>query len=420
MIAECLSSGPQRVVACVVLMTLHVTLRRYRQRGCRALQGIGCCGFLLKIRWSVCHFGLCCCCCTSVVMHVLTRQGQAAIFLTVRVRMQHIDLIVESSNLWGLNRRETHQLMRSLCRLPQSVLLSAADALVTGRLHKLGAPKHRNGCSGRVDAGRQQCMNGNVQCMAEHHEPSIYLLASTQTHLPSLHSGRDQCVRQQHQAQARSTGRLHGRRRCRARIQCDNHWAARVRSGRRAARMMSAKHCATTSAGATYTECGTKRCSCRYQAAAARTASCSCCTVPTGSCWAAPRTASHKSPAAPLGENMSRFAVPCAFEDRSHSQNHLEGTHDHHASSVHTSGAVLTASVFLTSAHMWWRSCFSGGTLNFNFPLDVAYRSCNVFGWPQLVVCVYGADFRGRDVIKGYGAVRLPTCIGRWPTGSMM
>lgn len=57
--------------------------------------------------------------------------------------------------------------------------------------------------------------------------------------------------------------------------------------------------------------------------------------------------------------------------------------------------------------------CLAAKTLNFNFPLDVAYRSATVFGWPQLVVCVYGADFWGRDVIKGYGAARLPTCIGR-------
>ena len=57
--------------------------------------------------------------------------------------------------------------------------------------------------------------------------------------------------------------------------------------------------------------------------------------------------------------------------------------------------------------------CLAGKALHFNFPLDVAYRSANVFGWPQLVVCVYGADFWGRDFIKGYGAARLPTCIGR-------
>ncbi len=57
--------------------------------------------------------------------------------------------------------------------------------------------------------------------------------------------------------------------------------------------------------------------------------------------------------------------------------------------------------------------CCGGGALVWNFPLDVAYRTSNVFGWPQIVVCVYGADFWGRDVVKGYGSVRLPACIGR-------
>ena len=50
--------------------------------------------------------------------------------------------------------------------------------------------------------------------------------------------------------------------------------------------------------------------------------------------------------------------------------------------------------------------------LTWNFPLDVAYRAGGAFGWPQLVLCVYGADWAGRDVLKGYGAVHVPTCIG--------
>jgi B9 domain-containing protein 1 len=48
-----------------------------------------------------------------------------------------------------------------------------------------------------------------------------------------------------------------------------------------------------------------------------------------------------------------------------------------------------------------------------NFPLDVTYKSTNVFGWPQLVLAVYGVDGMGRDVIKGYGSAHLPTCPGR-------
>ena len=49
-----------------------------------------------------------------------------------------------------------------------------------------------------------------------------------------------------------------------------------------------------------------------------------------------------------------------------------------------------------------------------NFPLDITYKSTNAFGWPQLIVSVYGLDAFGRDVIKGYGCMHLPTCSGRF------
>ncbi len=51
--------------------------------------------------------------------------------------------------------------------------------------------------------------------------------------------------------------------------------------------------------------------------------------------------------------------------------------------------------------------------LVWNFPIDVTYKSTNAYGWPQLVVSVYGLDYLGRDVIKGYGCMHLPTCAGR-------
>ncbi|GBF90328.1 hypothetical protein Rsub_02434 [Raphidocelis subcapitata] len=52
--------------------------------------------------------------------------------------------------------------------------------------------------------------------------------------------------------------------------------------------------------------------------------------------------------------------------------------------------------------------------LVWNFPLDVTYKSTNAFGWPQVVVSVYGVDAWGRDVVKGYGSMHLPTCPGRY------
>eukprot|EP00698_Gefionella_okellyi_P023217 TRINITY_DN7859_c0_g1_i1.p1 TRINITY_DN7859_c0_g1~~TRINITY_DN7859_c0_g1_i1.p1 ORF type:complete len:197 (-),score=2.60 TRINITY_DN7859_c0_g1_i1:190-744(-) len=47
-----------------------------------------------------------------------------------------------------------------------------------------------------------------------------------------------------------------------------------------------------------------------------------------------------------------------------------------------------------------------------NFPLDLTFKSSNVFGWPQLVLAVYGLDGLGRDVVRGYGSVHFPTSTG--------
>ncbi|XP_021940537.1 B9 domain-containing protein 1 [Zootermopsis nevadensis] len=47
-----------------------------------------------------------------------------------------------------------------------------------------------------------------------------------------------------------------------------------------------------------------------------------------------------------------------------------------------------------------------------NFPLDVTFKSTNPYGWPQLVVSVYGLDMFGNDVVRGYGLCHLPIAAG--------
>ena len=47
-----------------------------------------------------------------------------------------------------------------------------------------------------------------------------------------------------------------------------------------------------------------------------------------------------------------------------------------------------------------------------NFPVEATFKSTNVYGWPQLVLSVYGLDELGRDVIRGYGSIRLPRSSG--------
>ncbi|KAH7718754.1 B9 protein [Aphelenchoides avenae] len=49
----------------------------------------------------------------------------------------------------------------------------------------------------------------------------------------------------------------------------------------------------------------------------------------------------------------------------------------------------------------------------FNTPLEATFSSTNPFRWPQIVLSCYGLDRFGNDVIRGYGAVHLPTVPGR-------
>ena len=47
-----------------------------------------------------------------------------------------------------------------------------------------------------------------------------------------------------------------------------------------------------------------------------------------------------------------------------------------------------------------------------NFPIEISFQSTNPHGWPRLVVSVYGLDFMGRDVVRGYASTLLPAKPG--------
>ncbi|KAI8830947.1 b9 domain-containing protein 1-like protein [Chytriomyces cf. hyalinus JEL632] len=74
---------------------------------------------------------------------------------------------------------------------------------------------------------------------------------------------------------------------------------------------------------------------------------------------------------------------------------------------------MARASTSTTFSQAMYSSGAFSRTCVWNFPIDVCFKSTNPFGWPQLVVCVYGLDEFGRDVVRGYGAVRLPLTAGR-------
>ncbi|XP_018089917.1 B9 domain-containing protein 1 isoform X1 [Xenopus laevis] len=56
-------------------------------------------------------------------------------------------------------------------------------------------------------------------------------------------------------------------------------------------------------------------------------------------------------------------------------------------------------------------------TLVWNFPVEITFKSTNPYGWPQIVISVYGPDVFGNDVVRGYGAVHLPFTPGSWFMG---
>mmetsp|Transcript_1074 Transcript_1074/g.1199 ORF Transcript_1074/g.1199 Transcript_1074/m.1199 type:complete len:188 (+) Transcript_1074:119-682(+) len=47
-----------------------------------------------------------------------------------------------------------------------------------------------------------------------------------------------------------------------------------------------------------------------------------------------------------------------------------------------------------------------------NFPIDITFKATNVHGWPRIAVTVYGADYLGRDVVRGYCSCLLPIASG--------
>ena len=54
-----------------------------------------------------------------------------------------------------------------------------------------------------------------------------------------------------------------------------------------------------------------------------------------------------------------------------------------------------------------------GNVIAFNFPIEVSFQSTNPSGWPRLALSIYGFDFMGRDVLRGYASLMLPVTPGR-------
>lgn len=49
------------------------------------------------------------------------------------------------------------------------------------------------------------------------------------------------------------------------------------------------------------------------------------------------------------------------------------------------------------------------GRIVWNFPFGFTFKTKFIDDWPQLVIVIYGTDYFGRSIPRGYGNIRLPT-----------
>jgi len=54
-----------------------------------------------------------------------------------------------------------------------------------------------------------------------------------------------------------------------------------------------------------------------------------------------------------------------------------------------------------------------GNVIVWNFPIEISFQSSNPQGWPRLALSIYGLDFAGRDVLRGYASMLVPMSPGR-------
>eukprot|EP01147_Barroeca_monosierra_P001702 gene1702-4826_t len=69
---------------------------------------------------------------------------------------------------------------------------------------------------------------------------------------------------------------------------------------------------------------------------------------------------------------------------------------------------TITAGVEEGVSQIASRSSSHPGQFVWNFPIDITLKSQLPRGWPQIVVAVYGLDFLGRDIVRGYGVCHIP------------
>ena len=50
----------------------------------------------------------------------------------------------------------------------------------------------------------------------------------------------------------------------------------------------------------------------------------------------------------------------------------------------------------------------------FNSPFCASFKSSDPFGWPQIIITIYGNNVFGNDMVVGYGCTHIPTQTGKY------
>ena len=56
-----------------------------------------------------------------------------------------------------------------------------------------------------------------------------------------------------------------------------------------------------------------------------------------------------------------------------------------------------------------YKSMQTNDRVVWNFPFEMVYSAHDITGWPMICLTLTARDFRGRDVICGYGVMHVPT-----------
>ena len=76
-------------------------------------------------------------------------------------------------------------------------------------------------------------------------------------------------------------------------------------------------------------------------------------------------------------------------------------------------GVSMGLSQLAASQDMISNSTNDDEVVVWNFPIEISFQSTNPQGWPRLALSIYGLDFLGRDVLRGYASLMLPISSGR-------